>query len=254
MREAWLGLATARRRLGDAGGAAEALAEVRRRHVVGEDAAAVAEAYSIPSIHSRCERQTDSDRRMRARTGWRVGGMGVASRGSRQGACADDPTAERTRAPDGQGVATQPWRSEDYWLARAVSRSWSLPFVDRSGSGKRWEGPAWKPVCTRGPNLLPVPVAATVPRQQGSRRRFPVDVVIPVQGASPYMACLDSVMAGKRRGSRLIVIDDASEEPELVAALDALQRRGRIISFDIGGTADSRPARMRESALRVGTM
>jgi predicted Zn-dependent protease len=48
VREAWLGLATARRRLGRTCGAAEALAEVRRRYVVGENAAAVAEANRIP--------------------------------------------------------------------------------------------------------------------------------------------------------------------------------------------------------------
>ena len=42
------------------------------------------------------------------------------------------------------------------------------------------------------------------------------------------LACLDSVLAGLRRPSRLIVIDDASPEPELAAALDALARQRRI--------------------------
>ena len=56
-----------------------------------------------------------------------------------------------------------------------------------------------------------------------SRRRPPVDVVVPVHGGAGHtLACLDSVLAGLRRPSRLIVVDDASPEPELVAALDAL--------------------------------
>ena len=45
---------------------------------------------------------------------------------------------------------------------------------------------------------------------------------------SHTLACLDSVLAGLRRPSRLIVVDDASPEPELVAALDALARQRRI--------------------------
>ncbi len=44
MREAWFGLATARRRLGDATGAAAALAEALARHVPGRGLAALADA------------------------------------------------------------------------------------------------------------------------------------------------------------------------------------------------------------------
>ena len=46
VREAWLGLATARRRLGDAAGAAEALAEALRRHVADPGFAALADAIA----------------------------------------------------------------------------------------------------------------------------------------------------------------------------------------------------------------
>ena len=45
VREAWLGLATARRRLGDAAGAAEALATALRRHVPDPGFAALADAH-----------------------------------------------------------------------------------------------------------------------------------------------------------------------------------------------------------------
>ncbi len=62
-----------------------------------------------------------------------------------------------------------------------------------------------------------------------SRRRPPVDVVVAVHGGTAHtLACLDSVLASLARPSRLIVIDDASPEPGLVAALDALARRRRI--------------------------
>ena len=46
IREAWLGLATARRRLGDAAGAAEALAAALRRHVPDPGFAGVADAIT----------------------------------------------------------------------------------------------------------------------------------------------------------------------------------------------------------------
>ena len=42
------------------------------------------------------------------------------------------------------------------------------------------------------------------------------------------LACLDSVLATLPRRSRLIVIDDASPDPDLVEALDNLARRRRI--------------------------
>ncbi|HET6196597.1 MAG TPA: glycosyltransferase, partial [Acetobacteraceae bacterium] len=61
------------------------------------------------------------------------------------------------------------------------------------------------------------------------RRRPPVDVVVAVHGgAARTLACLDSVLADIRRPSRLIVVDDASPEPELTTALAALAGRGRI--------------------------
>ena len=56
-----------------------------------------------------------------------------------------------------------------------------------------------------------------------------VDVIVPVHGGGTQtLACLDSVLASLPRGSRLHVVDDASPDPALAAALDALARRGRI--------------------------
>ena len=57
-----------------------------------------------------------------------------------------------------------------------------------------------------------------------------VDVVIPVyRGLRETIACLDSVLASIPRGTRVIVVDDASPDPDLVAALNALARRRRIL-------------------------
>ncbi len=60
-------------------------------------------------------------------------------------------------------------------------------------------------------------------------RPRPVDVVVPAyRGRAQTLACLDSVLATVPRGTRVWVIDDASPEPDLVAALESLARRKRI--------------------------
>jgi GT2 family glycosyltransferase/glycosyltransferase involved in cell wall biosynthesis len=62
------------------------------------------------------------------------------------------------------------------------------------------------------------------------RRRRKVDVVIPVYaGRETTLACLDSVLAHSGRGVRIVVIDDATPEPALAAALDRLAARRRIM-------------------------
>ncbi len=68
------------------------------------------------------------------------------------------------------------------------------------------------------------------PTPRPGRTKPPVDVIIPAyRGLAQTMACLDSVWANVLRGSRIIVVDDASPEPALVAALDALAAAGRIL-------------------------
>jgi GT2 family glycosyltransferase len=79
--------------------------------------------------------------------------------------------------------------------------------------------PAAEPAAIPVAAALPC-IAAVVPR-----RRPPADVVVAVHGGAGHtLACIDSVLASLRRPSRLIVIDDASPEPELAAALDELAR------------------------------
>ena len=79
--------------------------------------------------------------------------------------------------------------------------------------------PAAMPVATMLPPML----------HAESRRRPPVAVVVPVHGGAAHtLACLDSVLAALRRPGRLIVIDDASPDCELAAALDGLAGQRRI--------------------------
>ncbi len=75
----------------------------------------------------------------------------------------------------------------------------------------------------------------SVPRRRAVRRPAPspthkvVDVVIPVYGArEAALACIESVLNTVGTNGRLIVVDDASSDPKLVAELDDLQQHGRI--------------------------
>jgi GT2 family glycosyltransferase len=74
--------------------------------------------------------------------------------------------------------------------------------------------------------------AARLAGQHGLPRRAPpsVDVIVPVyRGLAETLACLESVLAsGDSIARRIVVIDDASPEPELSAALRALAAEGRI--------------------------
>lgn len=115
------------------------------------------------------------------------------------------------RAPDGRHLLGSPldpgleWRTAAT-LARAVQHPQSAP--------------------------AHATILADTVRPRASRpttRPGPVDVVIPVyRGRSQTLACLNSVLASMPRGTRVWVIEDASPEPDLVAALQALARQKRI--------------------------
>jgi GT2 family glycosyltransferase len=86
-------------------------------------------------------------------------------------------------------------------------------------------GPARRAIATglTGADVVGARPAGRVPR------RREVDIVIPVHGGSPLaIECLESVLATIGRGARVTVVDDASPEPELVAALDRLAGARRI--------------------------
>jgi len=75
------------------------------------------------------------------------------------------------------------------------------------------------------------PAGARAPRVAGApvKRRAPADVIVPVFGArEETLACLRSVLATVTARARVVVVDDASDDPALVCALDDLAAAGRI--------------------------
>lgn len=80
--------------------------------------------------------------------------------------------------------------------------------------------------------LAAVPAHITGVRDGNKRvvRRPGVDVVIPVyRGCEQTLACIDSILVSLPTGVRCIVVDDASPEAKLVAALQGLAEAGRIV-------------------------
>jgi GT2 family glycosyltransferase len=90
-----------------------------------------------------------------------------------------------------------------------------------------------------------------------TRRRAPT-VVIPVHDGGPVvLACLASVLASKPDDARVLVIDDGSSDPGLIAELDrlagqrkiALQRHKRPLGFPASANAGIRAAAGRDVLL-----
>lgn len=89
-----------------------------------------------------------------------------------------------------------------------------------------------------------------------------VDVVVPVHGGvAATLACLDSVLRYLPRFARLIVVDDASPEPTLVRAIDALVANGRLLllrharsrGFPAASNAGIRAARPRSDVILLNS-
>jgi GT2 family glycosyltransferase len=85
------------------------------------------------------------------------------------------------------------------------------------------------------PQSLPRPVILAAPAHvtgrpaRGSHRKREVEVVIPVYGALDCtIACLECVLADLPRWARIHVVDDASPDPEIGAALCKLADEDRI--------------------------
>jgi GT2 family glycosyltransferase len=83
-------------------------------------------------------------------------------------------------------------------------------------------------------------------------------VVVPVhEGGAVVQACLDSVLASLPEGARVLVVDDGSTDPALIAALDdrvrrrqiALLRHKRAQGFPAAANAGIRAARGRDVVL-----
>ncbi len=83
----------------------------------------------------------------------------------------------------------------------------------------------------QAPPWLPMPAGLRGAVARAARRpRRRVAVVVPAyRGAAMTRACLAAVAATAPAGTQIVVVDDASPEPELVAMLDALAAAGRIM-------------------------
>lgn len=95
--------------------------------------------------------------------------------------------------------------------------------------------------CAEGPSLIGSPVAAlpvfappdkTSPPKKISYKQLPVDILVPVyKGREATLECIDSVIrhaARNRTKYNLIVLDDASPDDVLVAALQKRARQGKL--------------------------
>ncbi len=311
VREAWLGLATARRRLGDAAGAAVALAAALRRHVPDAGFAALADAIAreadaagwcglsgdgvvtvrptradhgpLPLTPSRRGRGKVT---VTARDGRHFLGSpidvaaitaAVGCVSGKDGGLAGwawhsgDPNVDpilTIRPENGRGRITLTASDTDVRIDHSGllgrPRGFTVPAAALRGlsgllhvegrDGRDLLGSPLNPKAeleagaaaadmlarvypaARGraprpiaPAAIPVAtMVAAVPRA-GSRRQPPVDVVVPVHGGAEHtLACLESVLAGRWRPSRLFVIDDASPEDELTGALDVLAAKRHI--------------------------
>ncbi len=79
------------------------------------------------------------------------------------------------------------------------------------------------------PPAMPADIVGQRPAAVSRPRRRPVAVVVPVHGGGhTVLACLDSVLATVRPPNLVVVVDDASPEPDLAQALDELASRKRI--------------------------
>lgn len=57
-----------------------------------------------------------------------------------------------------------------------------------------------------------------------------IDVVVPIYDAREHVvACIESVLRHARGDWRLVLVDDASRDPELIAWLDRIARRRRVV-------------------------
>jgi GT2 family glycosyltransferase len=62
-----------------------------------------------------------------------------------------------------------------------------------------------------------------------SQKQRLTDVIIPVyRGRKQTLACIDAVLATADATTRIVVVDDATQDPQLAAALDALASEARI--------------------------
>ncbi len=267
VREAWTGLAVARWRRGDCMGSTAALARAHSRHALSERTSSFADEVAgelgwcglgadgsvTASVAARSERDggwisVTSDGRhllgspIDIAAISRIEGCVAIVDGAIEGWAwhpadpARDPVLTWQSVgfpmePSQQVTATALARRVHSETPLASPRSFTItarelagfsgPVAIQGSDGRHLTGSPLDP----GAVKHALPLAPACP----SAARPAVDIVIPVyRGAPETLACIRSVLASRPHGARVIVVDDASPEPELVAALDRLASRKRI--------------------------
>jgi GT2 family glycosyltransferase/glycosyltransferase involved in cell wall biosynthesis len=166
----------------------------------------------------------------------------------------DHPGPIHVRGPDGKdllGSPLDPFADQALHIATALRLAQTYPAAPVS-RGNRPAGPDGA-----GGVLRADAATAAEPVGADGRRRA-TTVVIPVHnGTRVTLSCLASVMASGLTHARILVVDDGSTDPELVAALDRLAERHDIAllrhkvaqGFTASANAGMRAARGRDVVL-----
>lgn len=111
------------------------------------------------------------------------------------------------------------WSNAATYTAKLIGPSSGKPRLAGRRAAERLMLPIWADT--------PPPKRQATPRP-ASQRKSPV-IIIPVyRGLEMTLRCLERVFATVPRGTKIIVVDDASPEPDLADALDALDAKRRI--------------------------
>jgi GT2 family glycosyltransferase/glycosyltransferase involved in cell wall biosynthesis len=137
----------------------------------------------------------------------------------------DIPGPIHVRGPDGKdllGSPLDPFADQALHIAGALRLAQTYP-----------AGPVSRDIRVAGPNgaggVLRVDAAIAADAVGADGRRRATTVVIPVHnGTGVVLPCLASVMESGLTQARILVVDDGSTDPELVAALDRLAKRRDI--------------------------
>ena len=125
-------------------------------------------------------------------------------------------------------------RPRAFGVAAEALAGLGAPLTVRGEDGRQ----LWGSPISPGLKVQPVWADEVGAPARGDGVRRPVAVVVPAyRGEAVTMACLASVLAARPRGVRVIVVEDASPEPGLVAALQGLARRRRIELVRLGENA-----------------
>lgn len=132
----------------------------------------------------------------------------------------------------GQSIrcATEPDRLVRGRHAFSIPMEQLQPLGNRLQISVRLPTGAWSELPISPVLIDPGPPLPPKPSKPSGKAGSAVDIVIPVyRGLDETLACIRSVLKTAGKLGRIIVIDDASPEPALSAALDDFSARGEII-------------------------